>query len=82
VNERVRFRSFGSENVVELCERCGISRKHGYRWRERHEVGGIDALMDGSRASLHHPQVAPATVLDLIVGARRQHPRWDQGSCW
>jgi len=79
VNERVKFIAAfleGSENFSELCERFGISRKQGYKWRERYELGGLEAMKDRSRAPLNHPQAVPETIVDLIVQARRQHPRW------
>lgn len=79
MNERVKFIAGfleGNENFSELCERFGISRKQGYKWRERYESGGVEALNDRSRAPLHHPQVVAESVANLIVEARRRHPRW------
>jgi transposase InsO family protein len=79
VNERVKFIAAvleGNENFSELCERFGISRKQGYKWRERYEGGGIEALRDRSRAPVTHPHAVPTTIVDMIVEARRQHPRW------
>jgi transposase-like protein len=79
VNERVKFIAAfleGEENFSELCERFGISRKQGYKWRERYEGGGIEALRDRSRAPVTHPHAVPTTIVDMVVGARRQHPRW------
>jgi len=79
VNERVKFIAAfleGNENFSELCERFGISRKQGYKWRERYEAGGLEALRDRSRAPITHPHAVPASIVDMIVGARRQHPRW------
>jgi putative transposase len=61
VNERVKFVAAlleRNENFSEICERFGISRKQGYKWRERYESGGIDALRDRSRAPLSHPHAA------------------------
>jgi transposase InsO family protein len=79
VNERVKFVAAfleGNENFSELCERFGISRKQGYKWWERYELGGVEALKDRSRAPHNHPQAVSDTVVDMIVQARRQHPRW------
>jgi transposase-like protein len=59
VNERVKFVAGfleGNENFSELCDRFGISRKQGYKWRLRYETGGIEALKDRSRAALNHPR--------------------------
>jgi len=79
VNERMKFIvGFleGDESFSELCERFGISRKQGYKWRDRYEAGGVDALRDRSRAPLHHPQAVADSVARLVVEARRRHPRW------
>jgi transposase-like protein len=56
VNERVKFIAAfleGNENFTELCERFGVSRKQGYKWRERYEAGGVEALRDQSRAPIN-----------------------------
>ena len=79
VNERVKFIAAfleGSENFSELCERFGISRKQGYKWRERYESGGIEGLNDRSRAPLNHPQAVVEPLVELIVQERRKHPLW------
>jgi len=79
VQERMKFIAGfleGEENFSELCERFGISRKQGYKWKERYESGGVEGLKDRSRAPLHHPQAVAASVVDLIVQARRRHPLW------
>ena len=79
MNERMKFIvAFleGEESFLELCERFGISRKQGYKWRARYESGGIDALHDRSRAPLRHPQSVSESVAKLIIEARRRHQRW------
>ena len=79
MNERLKFVAAvleGEESFSELCERFGISRKQGYKWRNRYEAGGTDALTDRSRAPLSHPHAVPASIANLIVEARRRHPRW------
>jgi putative transposase len=63
VNVRVKFIAAfleGNENFSELCERFGIGRKQGYKWRERYEAGGLEALRDRSRAPITHPHAVPA----------------------
>ena len=42
MNERVRFVATmleGEETFGEVCERFGISRKQGYKWKERYDEG-------------------------------------------
>ncbi|MFZ5890147.1 MAG: helix-turn-helix domain-containing protein [Myxococcota bacterium] len=62
----------GSENLTELCERFGIGRKQGYKWRERYESGGLEGLKDRSRAPHTHPHAVPEGTAELIVQARRK----------
>ena len=79
MNERIKFIAAfleGNENFTELCERFGISRKKGYKWRERYESGGLDGMKDRSRAPHHHPGAVVEPIADLIVQARRKHPSW------
>ena len=52
MNERVKFVAAmleAEETFGEICERFGISRKQGYKWKERYEAGGVRALEDRSR---------------------------------
>ncbi|MES1173378.1 MAG: IS481 family transposase [Myxococcales bacterium] len=79
MNERVRFVAAmlaGEDSFTELCERFGISRKQGYKWKERYERGGVAALEDRSRAPRNHPQKVESNVVELLVAARRKHPTW------
>jgi transposase InsO family protein len=79
MNERVKFVAAilqAEESFAELCERFGISRKQGYKWKERYEVGGVEALVDQSRAPHSHPHAVSADVEQLLVAARKKHPRW------
>jgi transposase InsO family protein len=79
MNERVRFVAAmleGEETFGELCERFGISRKQGYKWKERYDGGGVMALADRSRAPHSHPQAVSADVVQLLVNARKTHPTW------
>jgi transposase InsO family protein len=79
MNERVKFVAAMLEaetSFTELCERFGISRKQGYKWKERYERDGVEALVDRSRAPHSHPHAVTAEVVQLMVTARRRHPRW------
>jgi transposase InsO family protein len=79
MNERVRFVAAmleGEESFTELCERFGISRKQGYKWKNRYEGGGVTALKDLSRAPHNHPQRIESEVVALLMSARRRHPTW------
>ena len=79
MNERLRFVAAmleAEESFRELCERFGISRKQGYKWKERYETGGVEALADRSRAPHSHPHAVSPEVVQLLVAARKKHPRW------
>ena len=47
----------GTYSMVELCDYYGISRKTGYKWLDRYQQSGIEALRDRSRAPDNHPLV-------------------------
>src|SRR3989454_11326293 len=60
--------------MTELCDRYDISRKTGYKWLERFDAGGRQAL--GGRSRTPHPgahPVSPGTA-HLICDARRPQP--------
>lgn len=79
MNERVKFIArylTHEEYLSALCEQFGISRKTGYKWIERYQAGGVQALGDHSRAPHAHPHAVSAEVVNAIVAARRRHARW------
>jgi transposase len=79
MNERVKFVSAmleAEESFLELCERFGISRKQGYKWKERYERGGVESLVNRSRAPHSHPRAVSSEIAELVVAARRKHPTW------
>ena len=79
MNERVKFIARYLENaetITGLCESFGISRKTGYKWVERYDLGGVRALADHSRAPHSHPHAVPEELIRLILAVRHKHPRW------
>jgi len=66
----------GSYNMTELCELYGVSRKTGYKWKERFEEAGPEGLLDRSRAPHNHPKAVPESVVATILRARESHPTW------
>jgi putative transposase len=62
--------------MTELCERYGISRKTGYKWRHRFDDGGRAALYDQSRAPLTCPHRTPEPIEALLLDQRQAHPLW------
>jgi transposase InsO family protein len=63
-------------SMAEVCRRFEISRKTGYKWLDRYEAGGVDALKDGSHAPHSNPRQVLEEVEDAIVEARGKHPHW------
>ena len=59
--------------IGELCRAYGISRKTGYKWRERYRAVGLEGLKDLSRAPKRHPNAVRARVIEQIVAMRRHH---------
>jgi len=53
----------GGETFIDTCRAFGISRKSGYKRRDRFEAEGWDGLGDRSRAPHRHPnQTGPEVV--------------------
>lgn len=62
--------------MTEVCERHGISRKTGYKWAERFVAEGVDGLKDRSRAPNSCPHRTEERVVEALLKARKEHPRW------
>src|SRR3989442_5910032 len=60
--------------MTELCDRYDISRKTGYKWLERFDAGGRQALGDRSRAPHQWPHGISEVTAHRSCGARRAHP--------
>lgn len=79
VEERMRFVMMieqEEEAFAAVCRRFGISRKTGYKWRERYQETGVAGLIDRARAPLHHPQAVSEEIAERCVSVRREHPTW------
>ena len=61
-------------SVAELSRRFGISRKTAYKWIERF-LSGCE-LSDRSRRPHSNPRAVREELVDAIVAARKQRPRW------
>ena len=61
-------------NMSELCRRCGISRKTGYKWLRRHDEGGDEGLHDLSRRPHHSPNRTSKQLEQAVVDLRREYP--------
>lgn len=63
-------------SMSELCRAFGISRRIGYQTIGRYKLQGIAGLEPRSRAPRTHPNATAAAMVDLLVRARQDHPRW------
>ena len=59
-----------TNNVAKTCRYYGITRTAYYRWLRRYEVGGFEALKDGSSRPHHSPRTTRAEVVGKIVYLR------------
>lgn len=77
VNERMGFitRLNAGERMSDLCLHYGISRKTGYKFKERFERLGLIGLGDQSRAPVRNRRLR-GPVADLVLELRRKHPTW------
>lgn len=77
--ERRRFMSLWlarSHSMSELCIHFGISRKTGYKWRDRHAAEGLAGLRERSHAPHRPAHVTPEDLVEQIVTMKLQRPEW------
>ena len=78
MNQRTEFaiRSLSEDNFSDLCREYGISRKTGYKWKERYHAQGAEGLADESRRpKTHAKQLEEPTVCE-IVRLKQAHSKW------
>ena len=79
MDEKLRFVAAslcGEEPMTVLCERFGISRETGHKWKRRYLELGPAGLEERSRAPLRHGRATPAAVAAPIVALRYERPHW------
>lgn len=60
-------------NFSRMCRRFGISRKTGYKWRQRSQQGGGRDLSDRSRRPQHSPLRTIAKIEDQVLAIHDQY---------
>jgi len=75
-HEFVTLALAGSVRMAELCRRFGISRKTGYKWRERFAMNGVLALVDRPQDRSRPRQQTPPRIEAIVLALRRRHPTW------
>lgn len=78
VSERMKFvsRLKNGERMSDLCKEFGISRKTGYKLKERYERLGPEGLFDGHRAPQKIPHRTAGPIRELLIETRKAHPTW------
>ena len=70
------MRAVNSDNFVELCREYGISRKTGYKWRERFVEHGLAGLEEESRRPHGHSEALEERVVCDIIRLKNAHMHW------
>ncbi len=79
MEERKRFvqeAKIGLISFKSLCQRYGISRATGYKWRKREREEGEKGLGDRSRAPRNSPAQSSPEVEAEVLRIRNEHPAW------
>lgn len=78
MSERTKFvaRLLDGERMSDLCREFGISRKTGYKLKERYCDQGPQGLYDQSRRPLSSPHRTASAIVERVVELRRRFPTW------
>lgn len=74
--EFVQLAKAPDANISALCVAFGISRKTGYKWLQRHAIGGADGLADRSRRPSESPKRSNSEVEATVVAYHLAYPYW------
>ena len=64
-----------------LCGEFGISRKTGYKWKERFLRDGLSGLAERSRRPVQSPNQLGEDHVCRIVRLKQAHPHWGPRNC-
>jgi transposase InsO family protein len=78
MDQRIEFamKALSHPNFGELCRQYGISRKTGYKWRERFVSHGLDGMGELSRRPHSHAQQLSEDIVCAMVSLKHAHPHW------
>lgn len=78
MNQKIEFaiRSLSEDNFSDLCREFGISRKTGYKWKERYQAHGAEGLSDVSRRPKSHAKQLDERTVCEIVRLKQAHMKW------
>ena len=78
MKQRAEFvlRALETENFKGLCREYGISRRVGYKWRDRFIAGGMEGLEEKSRRPHRSPEQVGEEVICRMVKLKERHRHW------
>lgn len=78
MDQRIEFamKAISTDNFGQLCQEYGISRKTGYKWRERFVTEGIAGMQEQSRRPRSHANELSEDIICEIVQLKLAHPHW------
>ncbi len=78
MDQRIEFamKALSHPNFGELCRHYGISRKTGYKWRERFVSHGLDGMSELSRRPHSHAQQLSEDIVCQMARLKNAHPHW------
>ena len=78
MNERMEFamKSLSGGNFTELCREYGVSRKTGYKWKERFLKQGFEGLEEHSRRPNSSPGGLEERVICELIRLKQAYPSW------
>jgi transposase InsO family protein len=78
MDQRIEFamKAVRAESFSDLCREYGISRKTGYKWRERFVAKGVGGMEEESRRPQGHSAELGEEVVCRIVRFKAAHRHW------
>ncbi len=78
MDRRIEFamKALSCSHFGELCQEYGISRKTGYKWRERFVAGGVAGMEERSRRPQGHANELSEAVVCEIIRLKNAHLGW------
>jgi transposase InsO family protein len=78
MDQRIEFamKALSCSDFGELCREYGISRKTGYKWRERFVVHGMAGMEERSRRPQGHANELGEAVVCELVKLKQAHQTW------
>lgn len=79
INERTEFalRSLQADvNFTQLCAEYGITRRTGYKWKQRFLKDGASAMTDQSRRPVNSPNQLSELAVCRITRLHERHKHW------